>query len=195
MSLSAAEEAQLTAQNGSDILPVGTSGLVTQPFAQTLDRRVLTTTLVPTSALLTMVSIVLPAGKVVTGISFVSTTQAQAGGSHLWFALYTRDLVLLAQSTDDTAAAAFAANTALRKALSAPQTCPYSGLYYLGFCAVATTMPSLLAMVATSINANGGIAGMTPITAATSTAALVGVAPNPAGALTAITGTLYGFVD
>ena len=39
MSITAAEEANIIAQNGSTILPSGTANLVTQPFAQTFDRR------------------------------------------------------------------------------------------------------------------------------------------------------------
>lgn len=195
MSLTAQEEAQLLAQAGTGILPVGTASLVTQPFAQTFDRRLATgTVFAPTSATLTMTGIWLPAGKVVTGITFVSGSTAESGGSHLWYALYQRDLTFMAQATDNTGATAFAANTAFRMALTAPQTLLYSGLYYLGFCCVGT-IPTLLCSVAATVNANGNIAGMTPIVAGTSSAGLVGTAPSPAGALTAITQSIYAFVD
>lgn len=195
MSLSGAEEGKLLAQGGAGALPVGTSSLVTQPFAQTFDRRMAAgTVLAPTSATMYVTGIWLPAGAVVTGITFVSGSTAESGGTHLWYALYKSDLTFMAQSTDDTAAAAMAANTALRKALTAAQTCPYTGLYYLAFCVVGTP-PTLLNATAATANANGGITGMTPIMAATSTTGLTATAPSPAGALTAIAQSLYAFVD
>lgn len=188
------EEAQLLAQAGTGVLPVGTSALVTQPFAQTFDRRFcVSTVFAPTSALLTLTAIWLPAGKTVTGITFVSGSTAESGGSHLWYALYKGDLTFMAQATDNTGAAAFGANVAFRMALTAPQPILVSGLYYLGFCCVGT-IPTLQ-NITSSVNANGNITGMTPIVAATSTSGLTGTAPTPAGALTAITQALYAFVD
>ena len=194
MSLSTAEEAQLLSQAGTGNLPVGTSG---NPFAQTYDRRfALSAAVAPTSATLTMTAIVLPAGKTVTGITFISGAQAEATGTHLWYALYDRNLVLLAQATDNTGAAAFAANTAFRMALAAPTICPYSGLYYLGFCCVASgTVPTLLNITLPLANNNGSITGMTPIVAATSSTGLTATAPNPAGALTTVVNSYYAFVD
>ena len=114
------------------------------------------------------------------------------------FALYNASLVLLAQTADQTAAAAFAANTCLRLPLQTAVTIPATGLYYLGFLVVhGGGSPTLLnCLVPTNANAMGLIAGMTPILAATSTAGIAtGVAPNPAGALTAIVNCLYAFVD
>jgi len=196
MSLSPQEEAQLLAQAGTGILPVGTASLVTQPFAQTFDRSLGTgAVFTPTSATMYMTGIWLPAGKVVTGITFVGVA-AEATGTHLWYALYKGDLTFMAQATDNTGAAAFTANTAFRMALTAPQTILVSGLYYLAFCCVASgTVPSLACSIAGTVNLNGNIAGMTPIVAATSTTGLTGTAPSPAGALTAITQRLYAFVD
>lgn len=194
MSVTPAEEAQVRVQaGGGALLPIGTAGT---PFAQTFDRRLASgTVFAPTTQVLTLTAIELPAGKVVTGISFVSGSTAESGGSHLWFALYDRNLNLLAQGTDETGAAAFAANSVHRQALTAPQTCLYSGLYYLGFCATASGMPTLLCSVVATVNATGNITGMTPIVAGTSTGSLGASAPNPAAALTAITQAIYAFVD
>jgi hypothetical protein len=195
MSLSPQEEAQLLAQAGTGVLPVGTANIATQPFAQTFDRRYGTAAaFTPTSTTMYMTGIVLPAGKVVTGITFVSGATAESVGSHLWFALYRQDLTFMAQATDNTGAAAFGANTAFRMALTAPQTLTYSGLYYLAFCATAT-MPTLISLVSAVANLNGSITGMTPIVSATSSTGLAGVAPSPAGVLTAIVNSLYAFVD
>lgn len=193
MSLSGAEEAKLLAQSGAGALPVGSTGIV---VAQTFDRRMAASAVfAPTSATMYLTGIWLPAGTVVNGITFVSGSTAEGTGTHLWYALYKSDLTFMAQATDNTGAAAIAANTAFRMALTAAQTCPYSGLYYLAFCCVATQMPTLLNAAAATANANGSIAGMTPIMAATSTTGLTGTAPTPAGALTAIAQSLYAFVD
>jgi hypothetical protein len=201
MSLSANEEAQLVAQiGGGAILPVGTASVLTPPYAQTFDRRLaISAASAPTSGTLTMTGIWLPAGKVVTGISFVSGATGETGGTHLWFALYRQDLVLMAQSTDDTGATSFAASTCLRKALTAAQTCPYTGLYYLGFLCThsAGGIPTLLNAAAAVTTGNGAEANnrMLPILAATSSTGQLGTAPNPAGALTAIAASYYAFVD
>ena len=195
MSLSTAEEAQIRCQTGGGaLMPVGTAGT---PFAQTFDRRLASgTVFAPTAGTLTMTAIELPQGKVISGISFVSGSTAEASGAHLWFALYDRNLNLLAQGTDETGAAAFAANTVHRQALTAAQTLTYTGLYYLGFFCSNTTVPTLLCSVVATVNATGNISGMTPIIAATSSSGInTGTAPNPAGSLTAITQVLYAFVD
>ena len=187
-----AENAQI---HSAELLPAGSATIATVPAAQTWDRRVaINSTFAPTSGTLTMTAIELAAGQVVSGITFVSGATAEATGTHLWYALYRADLTFMAQSTNDTGAGSFAANTAFRKALTAPQTCTYSGLYYIGFNCVATTMPTLVNLLGVA-NSNGGVAGMTPILAATSTASLTTTAPSPAGALTAIAAALYAFVD
>lgn len=195
MSLTPAEEAKLLGQNG--ILPIG-GGTLTFGAAQTYDRRfALSAAAATTSGTLTFTGIWLAAGQIVTGITFVSGATAQSGGTNLWYALYKADLTLMAQSTNDTAAAAMAANTALRKTLTAPQTCPYSGLYYLGFMCTnsAGAQPTLLNITLPLANTNGSIAGLTPIVSATSSTGLTTTAPNPAGALTTVVNSYYAFVD
>ena len=195
MGLTPQEEAKFIA--GTQILPAGTATVLTHPFAQTFDQRLaISTAYAPTSARLEVTSIWLPQGAVVTGITFVSGAQAEATGTHLWYALYDQNRVLLAQSADDTGATSFAANTALRKALSAAQTCKYTGLYYLGFCCVASgTVPTLLNSTVATVNATGNIAGMTPILAGYGDTGLTTTAPATATAFTAITQCLYACVD
>ncbi len=194
MALTPTEEAQV-ASAGGGLLPVGTA-TGTAPWAQTFDRRLaVSAVFAPTSGTMTMTGIWLPAGKIVSGISFCSGSTAESGGSHLWYALYKSDLTFMAQSADAVGAAAFAANTLLREPLTAPVTLPYSGLYYLAFCCVGT-IPTLLNVLAATVNATGNITGMTPIVAATSTASLnTGTAPAPAGTLTAIAQSLWACVD
>jgi hypothetical protein len=190
-----AEEAQIVMYGGG-LLPVG-GATGTAPFAQTFDRRLATgTVFAPTAGTLTMTGIWLPAGRTVTGITFVSGSTAEASGSHLWFALYDVNLNLKAQGTDETGGAAFAANSAHRQALTTPQTLSYTGLYYLGFFCSNSTVPTLCCVVASTVNLTGNITGMTPIVSATSSSGLnTGTAPNPAGSLTAVVNSLYAFVD
>ena len=91
---------------GGGHLPVGATGLAVNPFAQTFDRRfAVSTVFAPTSALLTMTGIWLPAGRTVTGITFVSGSTAEGTGTHLWYALYKSDLTFMAQATDSNGAA------------------------------------------------------------------------------------------
>lgn len=177
-------------------ITVGAAG--TQPFAQTFDRRLVNNiTFQPATGVMHMTAIWLPGGMTVNGITFLSGATAESGGSHLFYALYSRNnaavVSLMAQSTDDAGATSFAANTAFRKALTTPQKLTYSGLYYLAFACTATT-PSLYNITNVGINANGSIAGMTPILAATADA-VTNVAPTTVGAFTTITQALYGFVD
>jgi len=199
MGLSPAEEAQLLAQAGTGILPVGMlTTAVTQPFAQTFDRRLATGAAYQTvSGTVVMTAIWLPAGKVITGITFVSGATGETGGTNLWFALYKADLTLMAQSTNDTGPTSFGANAGLRKALATAQTLPYTGLYYLAYCSTnsAGTNPTLLSVNAAVASANGSIAGLTPIVAGTSSTGQTTTAPAPAAALTAIVQSIYAFVD
>ncbi len=183
------EEAQILMQGSTCVLPIGAS-TTTAPWAQAFDRRfAISAVAAPASGTMQMTSIMLPAGRVVTGISFVSGSTAESGGTHLWFALYRGDnLALLAQSTDDTAAAAFAANTMLRKALTTPQTLPYSGLYYLAYCSTnsAGAQPTLINITSPIGNNNGittAASAMTPTTCGTSTTGLAASAPSTAAAL------------
>ena len=190
--LTPAEELKLLSLASAGILPAGATGNV---LAQTFDRKMgATATTACVSGTLTMVAILLPAGMTVTGITFVSGTTAEAGGTHLWYALYRGDnLALMAQSADDTGAASLAANTALRKALTTPQVLPYTGLYYLAFLCTATTMPTHMVQTSTAF-ANGGT-GMTPVLAGTSNTGLTATAPAVANAPTAANFSLYAFVD
>jgi len=202
MAITPAEEAH--AQLNNLLLPVG-GATGTQPFAQTFDRRAVNNAaLQPTSGTLTVTAIWLPAGAVVTGITFVSAGTGETGGTHLWYCLYkgntaynASSYTLMAQSADDTGATSFGTNTALRKALTAAQTCPYTGLYYIGYCSTnsAGSQPALLCNSTGSVNATGNITGMTPVLGGTADTGLTSAAPATLGSLTAIVQCLYAFVD
>ncbi len=205
MSLTPAEEAQVFG-NGQ-ILPQGSTTPASRPFAQTFDRRLCTGTVTaPSTGVLNLTAIWLPGGATVHGITFVSGSTAESVGSHLWFALYRVGNVqtaaatvatLMGQGTDDTGAASFGANTAFRQALTTAQVLPYSGLYYLGFCAVATCPTLLNTTLAANggVNAAGNIAGMTPVLAATADGSLTATAPTTTASLVPIVQCWYAFVD
>lgn len=180
------------------ILPVGTAG---PPFAQTVDRAVCNgTALTPATGVMNLTAIWLPQGQIVNGITFV-TIGGPTTSTHLWMALYRSDLgassVLMAQSTDDTTSTDAPANTAFRKALTAAQTLPYTGLYYLGWMQTSSGQNTLMCAVNQSVNGNGNITGMTPALAFThATTGLTTTAPATLGVQTAvIAGRLYAFVD
>ncbi len=205
MSITPAEEAALISTAG--ILPQGSATPVLHPFAQTFDRRMCTGTVVaPTSTTMYLTAIYLPGGSTVTGISFVSGSTAESGGSHLWYALYKplapitfngTLLSLMAQAADDTGAASFGANTAFRMTLQTAQRIPTSGVYYLGVCVTGTPMTLLNTVLVANggVNAAGNIAGMTPILAATADTSLGASAPATTVALVPIVNCLYAFVD
>jgi hypothetical protein len=181
------------------ILPAGAAGTV--PIAQTVDRAICNgAALTPATGVMNMTAIWLPQGQVITGITMV-TIGGPTTNTHLWMALYRSDLgansVLMAQSTDDVTSTDAPANTAFRKALSAPQTLPYTGLYYIGWMQASSGQNTLMCAVNQSVNGNGNIAGMTPALACThATTGLTTTAPATLGVQTAvIAARLYAFVD
>lgn len=196
MSITPAEEAQIVAKAGGMPMASTAAGIPTIAY-QTFDRRFCSSAaFAPTTTLMTGTSIVLPAGTIVSAITFMSGAQAESGGSHLWYALYRGDTgVLLAQSADTVGAAAFGASLSLRLALTAAQTVPYTGLYYICFCATATTMPTLLNVTASVITGNGAVASTAPTLSFTADTGLGASAPATMGARTAITQSLWAGVD
>lgn len=181
------------------IFPVGAAG--TNPFAQTVDRALCNgTALTPATGVMNLTAIWLPQGLTVTGITMV-TIGGPTTSTHLWMALYRSDLgtasLLMAQSADDTTSTDAPANTAFRKALTAPQVLPYTGLYYIGWMQTSSGQNTLMCAVSQSVNGNGNIAGMTPVLAFThATTGLTATAPATLGVTTAVIASrLYAFVD
>ncbi len=197
MSLTPAEEAQLVSRGGG-LTPVSTVAGIPPIAAQTFDRRfAISTAVAPTSALLVCTGIWLPQGQVVSAITFMSGAQAEGTGTQLWFALYRSDTsTLMAQAASNTASAAFGASLSFRMALTSPQTCPYSGLYWLGFCCVASgTVPTLLCLTSGVITNNGAVASTAPFVSFSADSGLVGTAPATLGAKTAIVQSYWAGID
>lgn len=125
--------------------------------------------------------LLLPAGRAVSSITFVSGATALATGTHQWFALYDLSRNKLAVTVNDTSAA-WGGLFPKTLALSAPYTPPTDMEVYVGITVVATTPPSL-----SGAGTTGGIRILTPIFGGSSTAGLTdpASAPATAGALTA----------
>jgi hypothetical protein len=100
----------------------------------------------PTSGTLRLDAVWLPAGLLVSSIAYFAGTTALGTGSNQWFALFDRNRNLLAITADDTDTA-WGANAAKRLALTTPYRTPAAGLYYVGLCVVASTMPTLAGVV------------------------------------------------
>lgn len=132
----------------------------------------------------------LPAGTVVTNISFYSNTQALVTPTNLWFALFDKARVLLRQTADEGGSAAWAASALKTLALTTPYTIPTSDVYLIGLMAAAATPPSLTGGTM-SITA---VASQAPVYNGSSSTGLTDTAPNPAGAITASPSIPYCFV-
>lgn len=136
-----------------------------------------------------LVGIKIPAGTVVSSISFLSGTTAGSAMTAQWFALYDPDLVLLGQTTDDTSTA-WAANAIKTLSFATAKTTTKTGLHYAGICVVGSTVPSYQGPTG-----NQYITGLTPKLAGTSTTGLTTTAPDPAGAMTAVGSIPYCYVS
>jgi hypothetical protein len=133
----------------------------------------------------------LAAGTVVSNISFFAATTALGTGTHQFFGLYDSSRNLLATSADATSAA-WSANTIKTLAMTSAYTIPTTGLYYLGVSVTATTMPTLKGGPAKT---GAQLAATAPILGgATADAGPLTALPNPAGAITASTASVWGCV-
>lgn len=124
-------------------------------------------------------------GDVITNITFVSGNTAENTPTHRAHALYDPDGNLLAQTADQLTAA-WAANTALKLALSAPVTIPADGWYIVATTTTATTTVNTLIGCAPIVTASGAVhTGSKPL-GFTFGSALAGVFPATTGAMTAV---------
>jgi len=141
------------------------------------------------SGRLMLQAIYLPQNITLTSISIRSGATALASGSNQWFALYNSALDLLMQTNDDTSIA-WAANTVKTLNLTSTYTTTASGLFYVGVMVNATTTPTLTGWTENDDNVAANIA---PVIRGNSTTGLTGAAPDPAGALTVTSYSLYAY--
>ncbi|MBL7487090.1 hypothetical protein [Frankia sp. AgW1.1] len=134
------------------------------------------------SALTTQVMLSTPIyltkGTVVTNLTFVSGATAAGTPTNYWVALYSNAATpaLLAQSADQTSTA-WAAETALTLALSAPQTITTSGVYYAAIMVKATTPPTLAGVGRAGAGPSAAVIAGNAILAQTSGSSLTATAP------------------
>lgn len=100
----------------------------------------------PTTGKLLVSAMALEGGDTVTGVGFVTGTTAAGTPTSGFVALYDPDGKLLGQSAD-FGSTAMAASTVFTKNLASPITAGKSGIYYVGWCVAATTMPTLLGTI------------------------------------------------
>lgn len=110
---------------------------------------------------------ILPAGKTVTNITFVSGNNGATTPSNQWFCLVRRsDLEVLGKTADNTTTA-WASQSTKTLALSTAYTATSDVAVYLGVLVVAATVPTLLGASMTS-----GTGGRSPTTGGNSTSGL-----------------------
>lgn len=122
-------------------------------------------------------------GDLVTSITFVSGATPAGTPTHWAHGLYDPDGVLLGASADQLTAA-WAANTAKKLALAVPVTIAKDGYYIVATTATATTVQTLIGC-APIVTAAGVLFTGSKDPGVTFGAALNGVFPAAAGALTA----------
>ncbi len=140
---------------------------------------------------LSLQAIYLPAGTVVSSISFWSATTAAGTPTNQLFGLYDSSLNLLRSSSNDTTTA-WAANSKKTLALTSTFTTTYSGLYYLGIMVTATTVPTLKGNTAKT---GGQLNAAAPSMGGTSTTGLTTALPATAAAPGTVTTSFWGCVS
>ncbi|GAA2327507.1 DUF4082 domain-containing protein [Dactylosporangium salmoneum] len=124
-------------------------------------------------------------GDVVTNISFVSGNTAENTPTHRAHALYDPDGNLLAQTADQLTAA-WAANSALKLALTAPVTIQKDGWYIVATTTTATTAVNSLVGAAPIVTATAVVHTGSKALGFTFGSALGGTFPATTGAQTGV---------
>jgi parallel beta-helix repeat protein len=119
--------------------------LPTGAMAQNMDRvrTAMSSQGVLSSGRLWLAAIVLPAGRTISSITFVSAGTALVSGTNQWFGLFDSSRNALRLTADDTSAA-WSVSTAKTLALTSSFVTTYAGLYYIGVMVAASTVPTLL---------------------------------------------------
>lgn len=125
------------------------------------------------SGRLSLYGVSLAKGQVLTSITFRSGTTPLAVGTNQWFGVFTSARAIGRLTGDDTSTA-WAANTMKTLTLSSTYTVPATGLYYIGICVVASTVPTLF-----GISGNTSLAGVTPVLRGSSSTGLTNPASCP----------------
>lgn len=170
---------------------LGQTGVIAETIPRELCPEV--NTAVAATGVLFMQAIYLYAGQTVSNIILWTATTAAGTPTHYMAGLFdgaTRNL--LATSTDKTTTA-WAANAQTTFAMTTPYKVPTSGYYYIGFFMTATTIVTLKGGTAKT---GGQLAAAAPIlNGASASTGLTTALPNPAGAITGGTASIYAAVS
>jgi hypothetical protein len=165
------------------------SGALYETFNRNLCDEVNTALL--SSGRLSLAAIYLPAGTVISSISFWSATTAAGTPTNQLFGLYDSNLNLLRSSTNDTSTA-WAANSRKTLSLTSAFTTTYSGIHYLGIMVAATTVPTIKGNTA---KVGGQLNAAAPSMGGTSNTGLTTALPATANAPAAVTTSFWGCVS
>lgn len=140
---------------------------------------------------LSLQAIYLPAGTVISSISFWSATTAAGTPTNQLFGLFDSSYNLLRSSTNDTTTA-WAANSRKNLSLTSSFTTTYSGIHYLGIMVTATTVPTIKGNTAKT---GGQLGAAAPSMGGTSTTGLTTALPATAAAPGTVTTSFWGCVS
>jgi hypothetical protein len=145
-----------------------------------------------TTQVMLATAIPLEAGDTVTNLTFLSGATAAGTPTNWWFALYDDSATpaLIAQTADQTSTA-WAANTAITKALATAYLVPRSGVYYAAVMVKATTVPTLAGVTLENAAAAGAVVSGQKIIAQTSGSALTDTAPATIATPTTVATVAY----
>lgn len=142
-----------------------------------------------TTQVMASFAIFLPAGAVISNLTFRSGATGAGTPTNWWFALYDTAATpnLIVQTADQTTTA-WAANTTMDLALTAAQTLSVSGVYWASVMMKATTPINLLGSIVSQAAASAGLVAGQKAKAQTSGSALTTTAPATIATPTAIVG-------
>jgi len=205
MSINDIELTQILSMTGLGKMPVtgGPAGLLLSPISQTIPIERASSGNSTSSGVMSLSPIHIAIGQKITNINFMNLNQAEATGTHLWFALYddgrgsttAGQLALLGQTADQTGSAAFGLNVNLGLSLIMPYTTTYSGIYYVAYMCAASTVPfvrgsALPGSVSISLGSSAGC-----LLGGTAGSGLLNLAPNPSGTVSAAATVFYAYVS
>lgn len=163
----------------------------TGTLATTCDRRSVAAASITalTSGTLRLTAVWLPKGTVVTNLTYLSGA-VPVGLTNRWFSLFDSSRNLLGKTADN--AAAWSAGATLTLPLTTPYTTLADGLFYVGFCEVASTVTALR-----GLGGSSNAMAIVPILNGDSTAALTNAAstPSPAAVINPQGGIPYAYVS
>lgn len=167
--------------------------VLTGALYETMDRNLVDeeNTALLSSGRLSLAAIYIPAGTVVSSISFWSATTAANTPTNQLFGLFDSSLNLLRSSNNDTTTA-WAANSRKTLALTSTFTTTYSGIHYLGIMVTATTVPTIKGNTAKT---NGALNAGAPSMGGTSTTGLTTALPATAAAPATVTTSFWGCIS